>query len=222
MQKVAFELFGLHLLEPLSTLMNGVLATQAFVFYKRLTATHTVFQKYWKWFFLAYGFSFIFGGCSHLFYNYLGQYGKIPGWSCAVVGVFIAELAMLLDMQEIKKKQMLTAVVRAKLFATFAMLAMDLTFKWVMIHTTGFFVMVVMLSYHRQKQGQVNYRFLLYSMTSLLAIGIAKVGELDIHPAWFNRDDVAHVIMLVMYWLVFKGVMAYQAPQPQRLAEDHS
>lgn len=144
----------------------------------------------------------------------MGQLGKVPGWSCAILGIVAAELAMIADVTEPKKKQMLLTVIRAKVFATFAMLAFDLSFKWVMIHTAGFFILVGILSFNRQKQGLSSYRYFLYGMACLIVMGGVKIGQLDIHPAWFNRDDLSHVIMLAMYWLFFKGVKAYQQPIP--------
>ena len=210
MEKVAFELFGLELLEPLSTLMNWVLAAQSYIFYKRLSGCDTPFQKSWRWFFLAYAAAFVFGGFTHLLYNYTGQYFKITNWGLAIVGVVAAELAMVLDVEDPKKKQMFTTVIRAKVFATFAMLVFDFSFKWVMIHSAGFFILTGILSYGRFKAGEHSYKYFLYGIACLLAIGIAKIGQVDIHPAWFNRDDVAHVIMLVMYWMFYKGVKGYQ------------
>lgn len=222
MEKVAFELFGLQLLEPLSTLMNWVLAAQAFIFYKRLESAQTTFQKYWRWFFLGYSIAFIFGGLSHLLFNYTGQYFKITNWSIAIISVVIAELAMILDITDSKKKQMLLTVIRAKVFATFTMLVFDFSFKWVMVHTAGFFVIAGVLSYNRQKNGQSNYRYFLYGIACLFAIGAAKIGQVDIHPAWFNRDDVAHFIMLAMYWMFYKGVNRYEEPAMERIPADNS
>ncbi len=214
MEKVAFELFGLELLEPLSTLMNWVLAIQSAIFYKKLSKLESPFQKYWSWFFLGYAIAFVFGGFTHLLYNYTGQYFKVTNWSIAILSVVIAELAMIMDVEEPRKKQMLTTVVRAKVFATFAMLVFDFSFKWVMVHMAGFFLIVGVLAYHRSKAGASNYKHFLYGIACLLATGAIKIGQIDIHPAWFNRDDIAHFIMLVMYWFFYKGIKHYQ-PVPK-------
>ncbi|WP_147302919.1 DUF6962 family protein [Marinoscillum furvescens] len=189
--------------------MNWVLATQCFIFFLRLRGTENKFQKYWSWFFLAYTISLIFGGFSHLLYNYTGMLGKIPGWSVAAIGIVAAESAMLLDVQDPKKRQMLLTVVRSKLFATFMLLIIDLSFKWVMVHTAGFFLLAGLLSWSRFKEGQTNYKYFLYGMAGLFVMAGVKVGQVDIHPAWFNRDDIAHVIMLGMYYLFFLGVKGY-------------
>lgn len=186
--------------------MNWVLAIQAAIFYNHLKGAETPFQKYWSWFFLCYAISPIFGGFSHLLFNYFELYGKIPGWSIAMIGTLFAELAMISETGDPKKKQMLTTVVRSKLFATFVMLIFDLSFKWVMVHSAGFFILTGVLSYNRYKGGENNYKYFLFGMASLLVTAIVKVGQIDIHPAWFNRDDIAHFIMLFMYWMFYKGV----------------
>lgn len=189
--------------------MNWVLAIQAAIFYNRLKQVNTTFQQYWKWFFLAYAISPIFGGLSHLLFNYFTLYGKIPGWSIALVGIAFAEMAMISDIKDPRKKQMLVTVIRAKVFATFIMLFFDLSFKWVMAHTAGFFVITGVLSYNRFREGKKNYRYFLYGIASLLVTAIVKVGEIDFHPAWFNRHDIAHFVMVFMYWMFFKGVKGY-------------
>lgn len=186
--------------------MNWVLSIQAAILYTRLKGVETPFQKYWRWFFLAYAISPIFGGFSHLLFNYVDLYGKIPGWSIAIVGIVFAELAMINEIDDPKKKQMLITVVRSKVFATVVMLVLDLSFKWVMVHSAGFLVITGVLSYSRYKAGELNYKYFLYGIATLLVTGLIKVGKIDIHPAWFNRDDIAHFIMLFMYWMFYKGV----------------
>jgi len=211
LEKVTFELFGLTLLEPLSTLMNWVLASLCGILYTRLKGSEDPFKKYWSWFFLAYSISLVFGGFSHLLFEYVDMPGKIPGWSIAILGGVAAEYAMTLDVSDSQKRQMLINVIRSKFFATLILLIMDFSFKWVMVHTAGFFVFVGVLSYQRMKAGATNYKYFLQGMAFLFVMAGVKVAGLDIHPSWFTRDDIAHFLMLAMYWLFYKGVKNYQA-----------
>lgn len=207
MEKISFELFGLTLLEPLSTLMNWVLMVECIYFYQKLKSEqNNSFQKYWAWFFLAYAISLFFGGFSHLLFHYTGMAGKIPGWTFALLGVTAGELAMVADIQNEKKKLMLLNVIRSSLFASAALLVFDFSFKWVMVHTAGLFLFVSIISFKRWKAGQLGYRFFLFGMVCLLLMAPVKVAGLDIHPAWFNRDDIAHIFMLIAYWMFYKGV----------------
>lgn len=206
LEKISFELFGLTLLEPLSTLMNWIMAAQCAYYYSRLRGADNAFQKYWSWFFLTYAISLTFGGLSHLLYHYTGLYGKIPGWSLAILSVTAGEMAMISDLKDEKKKQMLLAVIRSKLFASFVLLFMDLSFKWVMFQTSGLFLFVGILSWNRQREGQKNYAYFLYGMACLAAMATVKIAKVDLHPAWFNRDDIAHVFMILAYWSFFRAI----------------
>lgn len=188
--------------------MNWVLAVFCLYFYQTLRKNQNEPYRYWTWFFLLFAISFFFGGISHLFFEYLGMNGKIPGWSAAALAVSSGELAMIAGTENSKQKQMLLTVTRSKLFATFVLLFIDLSFTWIMVHTAGFWLMTGVMAFKRSRSGQDGYRLFLYGMSSLLLIAIVKIGQIDIDPAWFNRDDIAHLIMIGMYWMFFRGVLA--------------
>lgn len=188
--------------------MNWVLALFCFYFYSQLKQNQNLPNKYWTWFFLLFAISFFFGGISHLFFEYLGMKGKIPGWSAAVFAVSSGEMAMIAGVANSQQKQTLLTVTRSKLFTTFVLLFIDLSFTWVMVHTAGFWIMTGVMAFKRTRSGNNGYRLFLYGMSSLLLIAIVKIGQVDIDPAWFNRDDIAHVIMVGMYWMFFRGVLA--------------
>lgn len=197
--------------------MNWVLATLCAYFYTRLRHVDDPFGKYWSWFFLAYAISLVFGGLSHLLYHYVGIMGKIPGWSIAIGGCVVAEYAMTVGMADAKKKQMVKTVIRSKLFATIILLVMDFSFKWVMVHTAGFFVLVGIVSFNRYKAGLESYKYFLIGMGFLFVMAGVKIAEFDLHPSWFTRDDIAHFLMLAMYWMFFKGVL--EAPEQYEVEE---
>ena len=153
MEKVVFELFGLTLYEPLSTIMNWVLAIQCGIYYRKLQPVTDPAQRWWKWFFLGYSVSLTFGGASHLFYEYTGMLGKIPGWTFAILAVACAELAMIQLLEDSKKVQLLKTVVRSKLFATFVLLVMDFGFKWVAVQTVGLLFFVGIIGWQKHQTG---------------------------------------------------------------------
>lgn len=188
--------------------MNWVLAVQCFYFYRLLKKQEptSTFHSYWTWFFLCYAGSLFFGGFSHLLYHYIGMAGKIPNWSLALIGVTFAELAMVADIADPKKKATLVAVIRGKLVAAVVILIYDFTFKWVMVHSGGMILIIGAISFARWRGGQSSYRYFIYGIGFLLLMAFVKIAELDFHPEWFTRDDFAHFLMLLMYWLFYKGV----------------
>lgn len=206
---------GLTLYEPLSSITNWVMAVQCIFYYTRLREGTSAFQKTWAWFFLAYGVSFVFGGISHLFFHYLDFLGKIPVWSLAVLATAAGELAMITETTDEKKRQTLLLLIRSKLFAALLLLILDFSFKWVMVQIFGMFVLLTVLSLSRFRLGQLHYKSMLIGLVCLLMTAPVKIGGVDIHPAWFNRDDLAHVFMILAFWMFFRTIA--QAPDRSAL-----
>lgn len=208
MEKISFELFGLTLLEPLSSLMNWVLAAQCFWYYEQLSRRRSsTARRYWSWFFLAYGISLTFGGFSHLLYHYTGMMGKVPGWSFGLLGVSAGELAIVADVPDERKRNLLVTVIRSLFFAAAVMLAYDFSFKWVMAHTAGLLLFVGVFSFRRLLAGQTGYPYFLTGLALLVLMAAVKIASIDFHPAWFNRDDIAHFLMLGTFWMFYRGIL---------------
>jgi hypothetical protein len=201
LEKVTFDLFGLTLLEPLSVLTNWAMAWQCFYYVYKLDA-ETDYQKLWGWFFKLYAWSFVFGGFSHLLFNYSAMAGKIPGWSCALLGVTLAEWGMT---TKFEKAEVLRVVIVVKLITSVSLLFIDFKFLWVMLHTTGLLFFVGIPAIIRFTKGHTAYKYFIYSIFSLLLTAPIKLLKIDIHPAYFNRDDISHVFMIIAIWMMFKG-----------------
>lgn len=191
------------------------MAAQCIFYYSRLKNGNSTFQKTWAWFFLAYGVSFVFGGISHLFFHYLDFMGKIPVWSLAVLATAAGELAMITETTDEKKRQNLLILIRSKLFAALLLLVLDFSFKWVMVQIFGMFVILAVLGVSRFRLGQGHYKSMLIGLASLLMTAPVKILGIDLHPAWFNRDDIAHVFMILAFWMFFRTVI--QAPERSSL-----
>lgn len=189
------------------------MAAQCAWYYRTLKGANNEFQQLWSWFFLAYAISLTFGGFSHLLFHYFDIYGKVPGWTFAILSVSAGEKAMIAEIKDEKKRQTLEKVIRMKLFAALILLFSNLSFTWVMIQTAGLFLFVGILSVQRLKSGQRNYRYFLYGMGCLLMMAVVKITGVDIHPAWFNRDDLAHVFMILGYWAFFVAVSQAEVHQ---------
>ncbi len=213
MEKVAFEFLGLQLLEPLSTLMNWVLAVECYYFYKNLKGSENKFHQYWSYYFLLSSLSFVFGGFSHLIFNYTGMMGKIPNWSLGILAAACAELAMISDIEDEGKKRTLLAFIRSAVFASFVMLLFDFDFKWVMVQIAIKFLFIIIIAYSRWKAGNVGYKNFIIGAVILFLMAPVKIGGIDIHPAWFNRDDIAHFLMLAAYWYFYKGALTGESKE---------
>lgn len=211
---ISFEFFGLTLSDPLSSGMNWVLAVFCFYYCSRLKKAPFYVNKYWAFFFFLFSISFFFGGISHLFFKYLGMSGKIPGWSMAALAASSGELAMISTIEGSRKRQISRVLSGGKLIGFAVLLCMDLSFAWVMAHTAGFWAIMGIIFYKRVKTGQTGYRFFLYGMLFLLLMAVVKIGQVAIGPDWLNQDDIAHFIMIGMYWAFFRGALGVHGKPP--------
>lgn len=210
MEKVSFEFLSLTLLDPLSSLMNWVLAVECSYFFNKLKRAELKdrFTRYWSWFFAGYAISLFFGGFSHLLFHYTGIYGKIPGWCFALLANMAGELALISHIHDPKRRMRLLTIIRSMFFVTVALLIYDFTFKWVMVHTAGMSFFMVVISLKQLRAGLSAYKYFLIGISFLFIMAFVNIAHIDIHPAWFNRDDIAHFFMLGMYWMFYRGVRA--------------
>jgi hypothetical protein len=205
MNKLIIEFGGFTFQEPMALLLNWVLMIQSFYYFRKLKNWRiSNFSIYWRWFFLLFGVSTLFGGPSHFFYAYTGLAGKIPGWLSAVFAITFMELAMsaLLDDEWRQRLQILSLV---KLGLTCISLLFAFDFNTVIIHTTGmvFFTLIPAIVMLIQRKSDINY--IVLGIIALLATLPFRILEVDFHR-WFNRDDIGHVLMMVTLFCFFQGV----------------
>lgn len=205
MTKISFELWGLQLLEPMGFLLNMVMCLVSIaLFYRLKNEEVSEFTKHWMNFFWLFAISTLFGGFSHLLFNYLGMMGKIPGWLAAVLGISCIELAVAT--QHPLKEGIIKACVRFKAIVILTLLAFDLQFTWVMIHTAIGLLGILGISATRHvKNGQTHFLYFLIAVGIMILTLPFRLGQIDPH-LWFNRDDISHVFMILTLVLFYKGV----------------
>lgn len=206
MTKISFELFGLQLLEPLGFALNWVFAFQAWYYFKRLKHwNNSAFAVNWRWFFMFFGFSGFFGGLSHLLYNYTGLMGKIPGWSSAILSITLLELAMN-SLAEGKLKKSLDILVYVKLAITAFVMIVFFNFNMVIIHTAaGMVLWILVPGFYYLSKGQSMLNSFMWGIFFMALTLPFRIFKIDLH-LWFNRDDAAHIFMLITVYLFFTGV----------------
>jgi len=108
--KIQWDIFDLQLLEPNAMFGDIVLFAMSLFFaaqIRKMNKTQPFFH-YWRLFFVWFGWSFILGGCGHLFYNYTGLWGKYPSWILGMVSTFYLTKAMISLWSDPKQKTWFT------------------------------------------------------------------------------------------------------------------
>ena len=206
MEKIQFELFGLQLLEPMALVMNLFLSVQSLIYYRLVkTRYNTDFSNAFSGFFLFFGISAFFVAWSHLFFNYWGLYGKIPGFTAAIIGICLLECAMLYLLIPKKQTIYLLSIWLIGL-VIFALLLYKIDFLWIAVHTgIGIILFVGGTSLRAIVKGNNHYYFLFLGVISMLLTLPIELFNINLHP-WFNHQDFSHIFMIITLFCFHKGI----------------
>lgn len=204
MDKIYFTWGGLELQEPMALITNWLVSIACILFFlqsQRASPIHTQ----WRSFFLFMGLSTFFGGLGHLFFQYTGMLGKEFAWWLSAVAVMFAERTILSFIKNQKWIKIISIILIAKCLFVIILSALTQEFGWILA-STGVAFMVVMLPWY------IGYLKSERQAAKLIILGImvliipAIIQVLKYSPAlWFNKDDLAHVLMLVAICFFFLG-----------------
>tara|TARA_B110000908_G_C10265601_1_gene463603 strand:+ start:2040 stop:2696 length:657 start_codon:yes stop_codon:yes gene_type:complete len=206
MEKIEFEIWGLQLLEPMALILNLVMSFQSFLYYQKIRASFaSPFSAYFSKFFLFISISTFFAAWSHLFYNYLGLVGKIPGWATSIISISMLEYAMVIYLYP-KGNILLKSIIAILIASAFGLLIFELKFLWVAIHTAIGIVLFLGVPFSiRIAKGTDQVGFFFWGFISLLILLPVEVLRLNLHP-WFQHHEISHIFMICALYCFSKGV----------------
>ena len=206
MEKIEFEMWGLQLLEPMALILNLVMSFQSFLYYQKIRASFaSPFSAYFSKFFLFISISTFFAAWSHLFYNYLGLVGKIPGWATSIISISMLEYAMVIYLYP-KGNILLKSIIAILIASAFGLLIFELKFLWVAIHTAIGIVLFLGVPFSiRIAKGTDQVVFFFWGFISLLILLPVEVLRLNLHP-WFQHHEISHIFMICALYCFSKGV----------------
>jgi len=206
MEKIEFEMWGLQLLEPMALILNLVMSFQSFLYYQKIRASFaSPFSAYFSKFFLFISISTFFAAWSHLFYNYLGLVGKIPGWATSIISISMLEYAMVIYLYP-KGNILLKSIIAILIASAFGLLIFELKFLWVAIHTAIGIVLFLGIPFSiRIAKGTDQVGFFFWGFISLLILLPVEVLRLNLHP-WFQHHEISHIFMIGALYCFSKGV----------------
>lgn len=220
--KVEFDLFGFHLVEPNALLGDTLLFIfSMYLAYKVLRLPVKIsFTATWKWFFIIFGISFLAGGLGHSFYNYWGIVGKFPSWYLGFLATFLIEWAMVNIHPNPRFVKMFNRIITIKFFTAIFLESYFLTFfdiyadpsKGLIIplaySTIGLLFALGYLSLVYEKSHSRSFRFLWLSVLILIPSTAFQMLKINFHPL-FDRNDVAHILLAISLICYYKCVKGY-------------
>jgi hypothetical protein len=220
-EKIDFTFCGLDLLEPNSLIGNTILFISAIVISRKVQklSLATPFFGYWRLFFISFGFSFLFGGLGHGFYNYWDVVGKYPGWIASIISLYFMERAML-SLLEHHLQTVFVLVVKMKLFIfvvaeLFVFAFLDLKDNpqiGLLIPSIasalGFLTCLGYLGLRYEREITRSFRYFYWSVIVLFPSAVIQGMKISIFP-WLDRSDLSHLLLLIVLFLHWKGVYGY-------------
>lgn len=222
--KVEFELFGLDLVEPNAMIGDGILFLTAIFFALKIRAfgrSKDAFFRNWSYFFFVFGFSFLWGGIGHSFFNYLGVPGKYPGWYLGIFASYFIEQAMIsISFQALLQKRLVwisrfklaLALIGASLVFLFADLEADssIGLRIPSLNTTiGIVFSMGVLGWRAMKNLTPAFKYHFISVFVLLPTAIFQTFKISFAPL-FDRNDASHIFLWLSLVLYYIGVKGYE------------
>ena len=195
-----------HFTDTSNFITDVVLAIFLFFWGEKLNEinTETAFVKAWSQFFYLLAASAFVGGWGHLLGLHVGIWGKWVSWQMSMIAVLVLEIG-LLKAVKLPREYAYLAILKGLVFST--LLLIDKNYNWVkMDMTIGLLAIIIpilyMFFYKTKNQG---FGIII---GGLLANGLAgAVHTLNINLAPnFDRSDLAHVISIICFGIVFFGL----------------
>lgn len=211
LEKLPFQLFGLCLQEPMGLLLNWAIALVAFTLAYKLRGHRHHFQKNWFIFFIIFGFSTFFGGLGHVFYYYLGFYGKIPAFTLSIIAAFFVGKAMInaSNLDGRNYKNWLTFIGGTTLFLLASMLFFQ-SFIFVLLDTIIIYLTFCLgFGMYYWKKGASPLKFIVYGVLTLIPSALIFIFKFSPY-LWLNENDLSHIFIIISLFFFYRGVVRYR------------
>jgi|LakMenEpi03Aug12_release.lakeMendotaPanAssembly.Ray.scaffolds.fasta_scaffold307934_1 hypothetical protein len=222
-EKIHFDIWGFHFLEPNALIGDLILFGIAFYFslkIKNLNNQHPFFKN-WRRFYLLFSLSFLIGGIGHFCFNYLGLWGRYPSWIIGMLATYFICLAQFSLWPKQNQQQLFKNLAALLLFIGIALeiyvfntqnLSLDqskgLTIPSI-ISGIGFVFSLFILGIYYQRTIHPQFKYFWMAVLTLLPNAYIQGQKLNLAP-WFDRNDFSHILLGISLYLYWKGIKAYK------------
>lgn len=204
---IKFEWLGLHLQEPMALIMNWLISAFCFFAYFKLRKFVSEANYYWRLFYLSFGISTFFGGLGHIFFEYLGIFGKYPSWTFGTLSNCFAALGMLNFKNFSFPKNYANWIVWVKGAVMLALALITQKFVFVAVDAiityigyTGIYAFFMLKTRNAQFLKQMVIAVLILLPSAFIFLLKINVNR------WLNKDDLSHILMLVCIYYFYLGL----------------
>lgn len=204
------EIFGLLILEPVTTLTDLFVSAVCFYAFVRLLKLNKpeLHFKLFNWFFLTMGIATLFGGLiGHGFLYYFSFGWKLPGWLTSMLAISLLERASIEYAKPLLNKRLRIFLDWANIIELLIFMALTfstLNFRFVEIHS-AFGLLVINTPLHLYvywKTRSEGSKYMLFAIGFAMLSALVYMNEVSIHK-WFNHFDLSHSFMTVAAYIFY-------------------
>lgn len=214
MEQPSIELFGIKILEPVTSATDLLIAIVCFYAYYKLKKLNRPGQshRFMKYYLLSLGVStFVSGILAHAFLYVMGPTWKLPGWILGMIAV------SWLERSSISHATPLMGANPAKwikwgnyveLVILIGATIITAKFIFVEIHSAmGLLIVAAPLHYMAwKKEKDYGSRYILFAIASS-AVAVSFFGSKIGISKWFNHSDIAHVFLALSAYFTYLGAL---------------
>lgn len=206
------EIFGIQILEPVTSLTDIIIAVACFWAFYRVVKMpqRNNLRKYLIVYFLLMGLATLHGGIIGHGFLYLFSFEwKLPAWFISMVSVASLERSAIEYARKIISK-------RLGIFFSWLNIIELITFMFISFYTLNFYFVMVHMAYglvvvvasfhfyvYKKTKSKGSYIFLQAVIVSAIS-GLIFLKEWGISK-WFNHVDISHIFMTAITILLYIG-----------------
>ena len=213
MKETFIDIFGFHVLEPVTVLTDILLSIFCIYFYNKLNfpGNKAVLGKYWRMFFLYIGISTFIGAVAHGFRSYFSSEAFYFLWMTMNLSSIPSSYYLLkatIELSEFKdetKFRLTMITLAATILLTILTLIIN-NFVLIKINAGLVVILALIRHYHTYKKGYTGSGYIVFGFAFSLSSILVHTAQLSISE-WFNFRDISHVIMNISLYIIFTGVL---------------
>lgn len=217
------DIFGIRVLEPMTTLTDLFVSAVCFYAFIRLRKINRpeLHFKLINWFFLTMGIATTFGGLIGHGFIYLFSFAwKLPGWLTSMLSISLLERASIEYAKPLLKPKFRKFMDWANIIELIIFMILTfstLNFRFVEIHS-AFGLLIVNTPLHLYvyyKTRSKGSKIMLIGISFAMLSALVFMNEITIHK-WFNYLDLSHTIMTVGAYFFYRAALHLNLPEKFR------